>query len=183
MNWLREASLRVAALPSGDRRWLLQQLRPDERARLNAGLEDLNRLTPAMLLETLSIHQASTAPAPAIATVTEPTASPDNTGEDIDFLMTATAAEIRSLVDDLPPPLLALVLERERWQWRTAIVASLPPEERDHLSLEADRLRQHVSAEFESLLLAQLARRVRIERAKRVPAAARFDALIRPTRR
>lgn len=142
----RFIALKLAALPEGDRRWLLRQLTKAERQQIQPGLVEALTLPPAALLRALE----AAAPDEAAST-----AAPLQNVE-LAPLRSAAGAKVVALMSVLPISCTALLLEKGPWPWGNELNISLTSDERRTLPKALVAVRGRVSPRFEALLFEQI---------------------------
>lgn len=143
MNADRQTALRLHALPTADRRWILSRLPAGPRRELDGLLQELRALgiPPQFNLDGLGDMNE-----PAAAVLT-PSAA----------LHAASAQQVHALIGDEPVWLQARVLGLATWPWQADFIAGLAPQRRAALARCAP---VRLGTDLEQALLTQLAQRL-----------------------
>jgi hypothetical protein len=149
----RKAALRLHAVSSTDRDWMLQRLVPQEQARLGDLLRELREL---------GIQAEHCAPDEVEARSNASNADEELAGvaDALALMRSATLPEIVALLSAEPEHVAAAVLAVYPWPWRPRLLAEYGVEMRQRLKRalqSAPRLAPRVRAELIRLLAERLA--------------------------
>jgi hypothetical protein len=115
---LRRAALHLHAMAPADQAWLLENLAPAKRSRLDALLQDLRSL--GIPTDTALVQTEAQVPL-------EPAPSTPSTVERLQSLSGEEVAWLAGRLQNEPPRLAALLLAHQAWPWRQGLMERLEP--------------------------------------------------------
>jgi hypothetical protein len=160
----------LALLPSADRRWLLSQLSPAERSKVEALFKGLPA-GPARA----GLNGSNGEAAPAKPRSTGPL---NGSAQDQSLLDGASVEDMRSLLATLPASCVVLVLKTKTWSWSADVMVGLSKVQKDAIAESMKHESAGRKQQLAQWLVHQLAESLRKARANAAAPDRRFDVLL-----
>ncbi|MCH2172742.1 hypothetical protein MK489_18360 [Myxococcota bacterium] len=121
MNGLRRAALCLHGLADQDRSWLLDQLEPEQRTKLEPLLQELSELNPPAEVAQLEFEE-------------ETVSTPTDREKWIRTIDRAEPSVIRTLLASEPNCVIVSLLSNQSWAWLENFLDSLPLHQRNEIT-------------------------------------------------